>query len=599
MLLKKLIRSNKYTAAHMVFIITFLIYFGTTFFQPYLGISLEKLDGDQWVVMQLDLQGEGYKQGIQIGDIVVKIDQDDPGVYPSVEKWRKVEGATYLEIVSPEEVTRLIEIQPTPFLQNLIHEAPQVLLSLAFWVTGLATLLKRPFILHAQVLYWFNWIVAMAVILAPASARQILWGRELEIIFFSIIPVMLLKLITVFPLERKTTIFDWSIMVFALLPAIAILMLLFQITIITISDFLMLAVMLSVVIALSSLVILMLKIRNRKEKNQVAIILSGLTLGLSPFIILTAVPVLFFGEPVLNPRFSVMFLLVLPLSFSYVIINKYLPDGKKIFIAVSTFLFSATLAGIVSSIFITLIFSDHYINQIIFTQALFAVLIYVVVKEGISYLLYKKGIAGIKASGAETEKLQSLQVLKVVNKALFFNLEEEKKKLAREIHDGPLQLGVELSRRVKQTSQHDNSESHIELSELADELNFQLRSICTELRPATLSDLGLIPAVELLCQQLMERHLINISLGLDNISIEQRFNEEIETAAYRFIQEGLNNSAKHSGSEKVIIRISLKDNMLSLSLQDYGKGFDSKLVEERALQNKHLGIIGMKERITR
>ncbi len=364
----------------------------------------------------------------------------------------------------------------------------------------------------------------------------------------------------------------------------------------------MLAAILCLIIVISHLVTLMFKINNNnKEKNQVAIVLSGLTAGLSPFIILTAAPVLFLGEPVLNPRFSVMFLLVLPLSFSYVIINKYLPDGKKILIVVSTFLISATIAGVLLTglIFITGLFSDYYMSKIIFTQALIAVFIFVVIKAGISYILNKRGITGTEESQAGMDELHSLRVLKIVNKALFFNLEEEKKKIAGEIHDGPLQLGVELSRRLKQTSHHDNNEFLIELGELADELNYQLRSICTELRPATLSDLGLIPAVELLCRQLMERHLINISLSLENISREQRFNEEIEIAAYRFIQEGLSNSVKHSGSKKVIIKIFLEDNMLKLSVQDYGKGFDSKLVEDEVLQEKHLGIIGMQERITR
>jgi len=201
--LKRLTQRNKHIAAHLVFIVTFLIYFGATFFQPYLGISLEQLDSDQWAVMQIDLQGKGYRRGIRVGDIVVRIDHVDPGVYPSVQKWREVEGVTYIEIATSEEVTRLIEIQPPPFLQNLFYEAPLALLSLAFWLTGLVTWLKRPFLLHAQVLYWFNWIVAMAVILAPASARLILWGREFEILFFSFVPVILLKLISVFPLERK------------------------------------------------------------------------------------------------------------------------------------------------------------------------------------------------------------------------------------------------------------------------------------------------------------------------------------------------------------------------------------------------------------
>ncbi len=79
----------------------------------------------------------------------------------------------------------------------------------------------------------------------------------------------------------------------------------------------------------------------------------------------------------------------------------------------------------------------------------------------------------------------------------------------------------------------------------------------------------------------MEKYIIDISLSLDDLSREQRFSEEIEIASYRFIQECLNNSVKHSGSKLVKIKISLEDSILNLSVQDFGKGFNSELVEKR------------------
>jgi two-component system sensor histidine kinase ComP len=144
------------------------------------------------------------------------------------------------------------------------------------------------------------------------------------------------------------------------------------------------------------------------------------------------------------------------------------------------------------------------------------------------------------------ETQRRTQSLSIINKLLFKNLENERIAVAREIHDGPLQLGLEVSRRLKQLLQEPSGDEDIAvkisaIQEITQELNYQLRSVCADLRPSSLADLGLIPAVESWCQQVMQKEPIIISLKVRDISRDQRFKEDIELGAFRFLQEGLTN----------------------------------------------------------
>lgn len=178
---------------------------------------------------------------------------------------------------------------------------------------------------------------------------------------------------------------------------------------------------------------------------------------------------------------------------------------------------------------------------------------------------------------------------------------EAKKKIAREIHDGPLQVGVALSLLLKNEYMVNKIPDLNNLISLVDELNYQLRSICEELRPPSLSLVGLVQATKCLCHQLMARHCLHISLAVDNIADETRFYDEVELTAYRVIQESLNNVIRHSGCREAEVKISVSEGCLNISVQDYGKGFDCTKIpcwgEEG--ERKRLGLIGMAERVLR
>jgi len=135
------------------------------------------------------------------------------------------------------------------------------------------------------------------------------------------------------------------------------------------------------------------------------------------------------------------------------------------------------------------------------------------------------------------------------------------------------------------------------MQDMIEDLNYELRSICTNLRPSSLRDLGLIPAVEVMFEQIMQRELLVIVLDVIGMSREARFNEDIELVAFRFLQEGINNVIKHSGSSRVNVTITLVNRKIEMLMKDSGKGFDPQEIADWSLTGNHFGIIGMKERI--
>ena len=194
------------------------------------------------------------------------------------------------------------------------------------------------------------------------------------------------------------------------------------------------------------------------------------------------------------------------------------------------------------------------------------------------------------------------QGLQEITTSLFRNLEKERKSIAREIHDGPLQLGLDLDRRLKNLDKEVSTDDKMlkdvsYMLELVEELSFELRSICNGLRPPSLSDLGLLPAIELMCEEIMLNELLQISLEIVGINREERFKEEVELAAYRFLQEGIINVVKHSGSNKLKIHIEMNESRIELTVRDSGKGFDTSKIDDWLLMGTHFGIVGMKERL--
>ncbi len=180
--------------------------------------------------------------------------------------------------------------------------------------------------------------------------------------------------------------------------------------------------------------------------------------------------------------------------------------------------------------------------------------------------------------------------------------EEERRRWARELHDETLQglggLRVLLSsaRRAKDSTALQRAvETAVE--QLGQEIA-NLRSLITELRPAALDELGLGPALEALLDR--SRTMTGVEIGSEiDLRYESgrraaRFDSELETAAYRIVQESLTNAVRHGEAHHVDVTVHEheREHELALSIRDDGKGFDPDLPASG------FGLTGMRERVS-
>lgn len=179
-------------------------------------------------------------------------------------------------------------------------------------------------------------------------------------------------------------------------------------------------------------------------------------------------------------------------------------------------------------------------------------------------------------------------------------LEEERKQIALTLHDDTGQslsmLIINIERLEDQLPDDENllQEKLSATRHLAQETLANLRKIVYGLRPSILDDLGLIPAI---------RWYARSNLEDAGILVEINANGEIEplpsplnSTLFRIAQEVINNIVRHSQAETVEINISRKGENILLEVKDDGQGFDLGSVRAEALQQQHLGLLGIQER---
>lgn len=184
--------------------------------------------------------------------------------------------------------------------------------------------------------------------------------------------------------------------------------------------------------------------------------------------------------------------------------------------------------------------------------------------------------------------------------------EEERKRVARELHDGTSQSLTSLMVGLKVLESacpygSGSEESCRALPQLA-ELRCQVAGIleeihrlARELRPSSLDDLGLVEAVQRTGREYGEKFSIVVDChceGLDG----QRLPHEVETALYRIIQEALTNVARHSGARNVSVLLERKATSLLAIVEDDGRGFDAREKVAPTSEGTSLGLFGMMER---
>lgn len=178
--------------------------------------------------------------------------------------------------------------------------------------------------------------------------------------------------------------------------------------------------------------------------------------------------------------------------------------------------------------------------------------------------------------------------------------EEERRRVAREIHDGPAQslanvvLRTEICEKMLDI---DKDAARGELQELRATVKNSLqdvRRIIFALRPMALDDLGLIPAITRYLENLKEQHKLNVVM--DFSEERWRVDSVSEVALFRIIQEAAQNAVKHAKADKITVIIEDKEYSILVCVRDNGVGF----VAEEILKNPKpdsYGLLGMKERV--
>lgn len=198
----------------------------------------------------------------------------------------------------------------------------------------------------------------------------------------------------------------------------------------------------------------------------------------------------------------------------------------------------------------------------------------------------------------QEEKITSLQKEQQVSslQSMITGQETERNRIARDLHDG---LGGLFStvKMYFSSLQHEqpalsNDPLFNKSFELVDNASVELRRIAHNLMPEVLMKLGLINAVQDLCNSINVGRLLKISLQA--YGMEKRLTTSTEIMLYRIIQELLNNIIKHANASEVIIQFNKHSDRLTITIEDNGRGFD---VKETDLQN-HAGIDTVKSRVS-
>lgn len=203
-----------------------------------------------------------------------------------------------------------------------------------------------------------------------------------------------------------------------------------------------------------------------------------------------------------------------------------------------------------------------------------------------------------KISAAE----QLTAALQSANMRIMAEKEEERKNIARELHDQTIQDLLSFIYRVDNLIAEECDDSnHMEgLNFLSDGLQrivVGLRRLCSDLRPPTIDNLGLPAAIRSLIKEWSERNP-SIAIKVDIDDGLGRFSEPIELSIFRIVQEGLNNIAKHSNAKNIELKIRRTSNSsIKLTLIDNGKGFDGPIDLVRLSSQKHFGLLGISERV--
>lgn len=192
------------------------------------------------------------------------------------------------------------------------------------------------------------------------------------------------------------------------------------------------------------------------------------------------------------------------------------------------------------------------------------------------------------------EKQQQLGV------TIFKAQEEERKRVAREIHDGPAQLlanivmRAEYIQKLMEIKPYKVKNELINLQDLVRQSLQDVRKIIFDLRPMVLDDLGLVPAINRYVADYKKQHSIYAEFVF--FGSQKRLPPATEVALFRVIQEALNNIYKHAQATQVLVKMEQLQNKINILIKDDGKGFDVNYIQQ-SNDRECYGLLNMYERV--
>jgi two-component system sensor histidine kinase DegS len=180
--------------------------------------------------------------------------------------------------------------------------------------------------------------------------------------------------------------------------------------------------------------------------------------------------------------------------------------------------------------------------------------------------------------------------------------ESEKKRISRDIHDGPAQslaniiLKAEYASKVMDTSLYKAKKEIVEIQEDVRNTLKDIRKIIYDLMPMSLDDLGLVPTLKKNIATVMDNSNIHVDFQVEQTSVID--NPLINLMAFRVVQEAFNNILKHSQAKRVLFKLMITDTVIDMEISDNGKGFNVKAFQTKEIgETQGYGLYNMKERV--
>ncbi len=189
--------------------------------------------------------------------------------------------------------------------------------------------------------------------------------------------------------------------------------------------------------------------------------------------------------------------------------------------------------------------------------------------------------------------------LRGLTEKLFQSQEDERRRIARELHDEAgqsltaVKLGLDRLEERHAARNPDLQSEICAIRQMISRTASEIRRLSYNLHPTLLVDLGLEPALELYFKEI-EKH-VSLDIEFNMVGFDQRLNMDMETVFYRFSQEALTNALKHSGAEEFKLSIIKSYPRIIFMAEDDGAGFDPLIIGK---DKKCLGLLGMRERVS-